>query len=207
MKRRSKRGHFCWCCGRMRANEQFSGRGHARHVCKECSKLGEEDLAYRRAVRDIDRLVDWDGVVRRRQRKSFERFLSHLDERIRRYAREVAVRGLMLSEHRPAACEPEEGGEDGERATEGRWPGGAKDTKMGIAMRVLKAHVRGGQLVVDEPVDLPEGAEVRVVLVDDELDDAERAELEAALEQSEAELDAGQGATEDELWARLRALR
>lgn len=78
---------------------------------------------------------------------------------------------------------------------------------MGIAMRVLKAHVRGGQLVVDEPVDLPEGAEVRVVLVDDELDDTERAELEAALEESEAELDAGQGATEDELWARLRALR
>lgn len=79
---------------------------------------------------------------------------------------------------------------------------------MGIAMRVLKAHVKGGQLVVDEPVDLPEGSEVRVALVDDDtLDDAERAELEAAIEESEAELDAGRGVTEDELWARLRALR
>jgi hypothetical protein len=74
-------------------------------------------------------------------------------------------------------------------------------------MRVLKAHVKGGQLVVDEPLDLPEGSEVRVALVDDELDDAERAQLEAAIEESEAELDAGQGMTEDELWARLRALR
>ena len=78
---------------------------------------------------------------------------------------------------------------------------------MGIAMRVLKAHVKGGQLVVDEPLDLPEGSEVRVALVDDEMDEAERAELEAALEESEAELDAGRGVAEDELWARLRALR
>ncbi len=78
---------------------------------------------------------------------------------------------------------------------------------MRIAMRVLKAHVKGGQLVVDEPVDLPEGSEVRVALVDDEMDEAERAELEAALEESEAELEAGRGVSEDELWARLRALR
>jgi predicted DNA-binding antitoxin AbrB/MazE fold protein len=79
---------------------------------------------------------------------------------------------------------------------------------MTIAMRVLKAHVKGGQLVLDEPVDLPEGSEVRVALVgDDEMDEAERAALEAALEESEAELDAGRGVSEDELWTRLRALR
>jgi predicted DNA-binding antitoxin AbrB/MazE fold protein len=79
---------------------------------------------------------------------------------------------------------------------------------MENTMRVLKAHIKGGQLVVDEPVDLPEGSEVRVALLDDdEMDEAERAELEAALEESEAELDAGLGVREDELWARLRALR
>jgi predicted DNA-binding antitoxin AbrB/MazE fold protein len=79
---------------------------------------------------------------------------------------------------------------------------------MGIAMRVLKAHVKNGRLVLDEPVDLPEGSEVRVALVGDgEMDEVERAELEAALEESEAELDAGRGVGEDELWARLRALR
>jgi predicted DNA-binding antitoxin AbrB/MazE fold protein len=79
---------------------------------------------------------------------------------------------------------------------------------MENTMRALKAHIKGGQLVVDEPVDLPEGSEVRVALLDDdEMDEAERAELEAALEESEAELDAGLGVREDELWARLRALR
>ena len=78
---------------------------------------------------------------------------------------------------------------------------------MTSAMRVLKAHVKGGQLVVDEPVDLPEGSEVRVALVDDEMDEAERARLEQAIEESEAEFEAGLGVGEDELWARLRALQ
>jgi hypothetical protein len=45
-----------------------------------------------------------------------------------------------------------------------------------------------------------------VALVD-EMDEAERAELEAALKKSEAELDAGRGVGEGELSARLRALR
>jgi hypothetical protein len=46
-------------------------------------------------------------------------------------------------------------------------------------MQVLKAHVRGGHIVVDEPIDLPEGTEVLVYLADDwnTLDDEERAAL------------------------------
>ena len=75
-------------------------------------------------------------------------------------------------------------------------------------MRALKAHVRGGRLILDEPTNLPEGAEVRVALVDgDELDDHERADLHAAIIEAEAELDAGQAVTEDDLWSRLRAVR
>jgi hypothetical protein len=75
-------------------------------------------------------------------------------------------------------------------------------------MRALKAHVRGGRLVLDEPTNLPEGAEVRVALVDgDELDDSERAELHDAILAAEAELDSGQAITEDDLWVRLRAIR
>jgi len=79
---------------------------------------------------------------------------------------------------------------------------------MNAVTRDLKAHVRGGRLVLDEPTNLPEGAEVRVALVDgDDLDDAERAELHAAILAAEKELDAGQVASEEELWARLRAIK
>ena len=75
-------------------------------------------------------------------------------------------------------------------------------------MKALKAHVRSGRLVLDEPTNLPEGAEVRLAVIDDdELDDAERAKLHAAIVAAEAELDAGQVVSEDELWARLRAIQ
>ncbi len=75
-------------------------------------------------------------------------------------------------------------------------------------MRALKAHVKAGRLLLDEPTDLPDGAEVRVALVDgDDLDDGERAKLHAAILAGEAELDAGQAVSEGELWSRLRAVR
>lgn len=91
-KTQSRGGHFCWCCGRVRANERFSGRGHARHLCRNCHQLGPEELAYRQAVRDIDRLVTFEsGLIRRKQRAVFARYLEHRNPRVRRYAEEVAA--------------------------------------------------------------------------------------------------------------------
>jgi uncharacterized protein YdhG (YjbR/CyaY superfamily) len=30
-------GHYCRICGQYKANEKFSGKGHAAHICKACS--------------------------------------------------------------------------------------------------------------------------------------------------------------------------
>jgi hypothetical protein len=75
-------------------------------------------------------------------------------------------------------------------------------------MPAYKAHVKNGRIVVDEPTDLPEGTELYVLPIrdGDELDDEERAALHAAIEEGEQELDAGQAVSEEELWARLRAI-
>ena len=36
--------HYCRiCCGHL-PNESFSGKGHANHICKTCSKLPKEDI-------------------------------------------------------------------------------------------------------------------------------------------------------------------
>lgn len=32
-------GHYCKVCGTYKANEKFSGKGHAAHICKSCMKL------------------------------------------------------------------------------------------------------------------------------------------------------------------------
>lgn len=54
---------------------------------------------------------------------------------------------------------------------------------MDIAMRALKAHVRGGRLVLDEPTNLPEGTEVELTVVeDDDFEPEERARLHEALD-------------------------
>ena len=59
-------------------------------------------------------------------------------------------------------------------------------------MHSLKARVQNGRLVLDEPTDLPEGAEVELAIVEDALTEAERARLHAALELSIAQADAAQ---------------
>ena len=50
----------------------------------------------------------------------------------------------------------------------------------------LKATVRAGRFVVDEPTNLPEGTEIELLPLDpgDWLDNADRAALHAALAQS-----------------------
>jgi hypothetical protein len=54
---------------------------------------------------------------------------------------------------------------------------------MSLVMRALKAHVRAGRLVLDEPTDLPEGTEVELTVVeDDDLGPEERARLHEALD-------------------------
>ena len=34
-----KHGNYCKICGKHKANEKFSGKGHAKHICKECASL------------------------------------------------------------------------------------------------------------------------------------------------------------------------
>ncbi len=86
------RGHYCWACGRIRSNERFSGGGHQRHVCRDCQKLGPEELVYRQGVRDIERCLDFGGGIRRQHRQSIARFLEHSNPRIREYAQRIKAK-------------------------------------------------------------------------------------------------------------------
>jgi hypothetical protein len=61
-----------------------------------------------------------------------------------------------------------------------------------LPVAAIRARVKGGRLVVDEPTDLPEGLELSLAIVDDDLDDAERARLEASIAESYAQMDRGQ---------------
>jgi predicted DNA-binding antitoxin AbrB/MazE fold protein len=59
-------------------------------------------------------------------------------------------------------------------------------------VKAIKAHVRNGQIVPDEPIDLPEGAAVEVLVeVDEAMSLEELEELERELDLSKAEIARG----------------
>jgi len=62
-------------------------------------------------------------------------------------------------------------------------------------LNALKAHVKNGQIVLDEPTELPEGAEAEVLLhvadPHDRMDEQERAELLQSIDEGLAEVDPG----------------
>jgi hypothetical protein len=73
----------------------------------------------------------------------------------------------------------------------------------------LKAHVLNGKIIVDEPVDLPEGAEVHVYLHDagpDAMSSEERAAFEKALERSLDQADAGELIDAEDVLSELQGL-
>ena len=69
----------------------------------------------------------------------------------------------------------------------------------------LKARVKAGRLVVDEPTDLPEGTEVELLPLGDWLDDEDRAALHKALQDSEEDVKAGRLVDADTVLRDLRS--
>jgi len=71
----------------------------------------------------------------------------------------------------------------------------------------LKARVRKGRLVVDEPTDLPEGTEIELLPLDpgDWLDEEDRAALHRALAASGADVEAGRVTDASEILRELRS--
>jgi hypothetical protein len=88
------RGHYCWSCQQKLANENFSGRGHTRHLCKSCKQLGKEELEFRSELNNLERCMTWEGIVPRKRRKTFNRFLNSENPRI------LAVAEAMAEEDR-----------------------------------------------------------------------------------------------------------
>lgn len=63
-------GHYCKVCGEYKANEKFSGKGHAAHICKACSQLSAEEKAERMTLHRLDNMLV--GSISREQKKWLE---------------------------------------------------------------------------------------------------------------------------------------
>lgn len=56
MVKKKRPGHYCKICGERKANEKFSGKGHAVHICKKCQSLPADTQRDMRRIRDVERL-------------------------------------------------------------------------------------------------------------------------------------------------------
>jgi hypothetical protein len=75
-----------------------------------------------------------------------------------------------------------------------------------VVTMTLKARVKAGRLIVDEPTDLPEGTEIELLPLDpgDWLDDEDRAALHQALRDSDQDVKAGRLVAADTILRELR---
>ena len=74
-------------------------------------------------------------------------------------------------------------------------------------MQALKVQVKNGRLVLDEPTDLPDGAEIEVIVLDDALSAEDRAALHASLDRALDDSESGRGMDASEYLAQYRARR
>ena len=79
-------GHYCWVCGRHRPNEAFSGRGHGRHQCRECSRRPKQELAAIRTTDFINGVLFRQSNISKGNRKTLTGHLTSLDAEIRAMA-------------------------------------------------------------------------------------------------------------------------
>ena len=71
----------------------------------------------------------------------------------------------------------------------------------------LRARVKAGRLILDEPTDLPEGTEIELLPLDpgDWLDDEDRAALNQALSDSDEDVRAGRLVDAEAVLGQLRS--
>lgn len=53
-KKKKHPGHYCKICGERKANERFSGKGNAVHICKACQSLPAEVQTDMKRIRDVE---------------------------------------------------------------------------------------------------------------------------------------------------------
>ena len=85
MAKRKPHGHYCKICGEYKANEKFSGKGHAAHICKACSKLSPEK---RSELMTIRRLLDLPRRLSKEQRDWLEKRTHDERAEVRELAKE-----------------------------------------------------------------------------------------------------------------------
>src|SRR5215831_513177 len=81
-------GHYCRICGRERASEQFSGKGHKIHVCKRCKAMPKSQ---RQIIENMDEI---SGFMR--QSHISEKNVVRLEQMVKSENPQVATLAVIV---------------------------------------------------------------------------------------------------------------
>jgi len=87
-KKKKSNGHYCKVCDSYIANERFSGKGHAKHICKKCSKLPVEKQNEQINLNKIFSLYGFSNLSKANRIK-LEKFLDNKSEKVREASRQM----------------------------------------------------------------------------------------------------------------------
>ena len=87
-KKKKYKGHYCKVCGSIKANEQFTGKGHASHICKKCSEKTGAQQAEEIAINRIYKLVKYSNLSKQ-NRKMLQAYLNDRRENVKLASQEV----------------------------------------------------------------------------------------------------------------------
>ncbi len=101
--------HYCHVCGRYLANERFTGKGHARHICKGCQR---EQKAHRKEILKEKRAKGLIPEVKQKpvspevieyvEREIIPQYQDFDTAHQEDHVRMVIEHSLKLAEHNPA---------------------------------------------------------------------------------------------------------
>ena len=104
-KKRRHNGHYCKICGCYKSNESFTGKGHARHICKQCQSLPKDEQADMMRCNEVERAA-FRFPMRRQDWELLEKYA-------KRYkARESGQFAQDMLDMKRGVCVPEDDDEE-----------------------------------------------------------------------------------------------
>lgn len=73
-------GHYCKVCGEYKANEKFSSKGHASHICKACAGLSAAEKAEKMTLNRLENMFGSGGISKEQKKWLENRLHDHRPE-------------------------------------------------------------------------------------------------------------------------------
>ena len=106
MAKKKRQGHYCKICGEIKANEKFSGKGHATHICKSCASLPIERKNELQRINRVERISgklrltkeEWDLLEKYSKNKKYPELQEYANDVLEHHKQMRELRKPQIEE-------------------------------------------------------------------------------------------------------------